>query len=86
MTNPNQCRHLMYGIIIAGLCIAGLSLLLPLNQTGVDILTVLGAATALLGIVFGLCTVRCPYCGRLLSLKGWNTFYCPYCGEEFKNI
>ena len=86
MANPNQCRHIMYGIILVGLCLAGLPLLLPLNQNSTDAFLVLGAATVLLGLVFGLSMICCPHCGRLLSLKGWNTSYCPYCGEKFKNI
>lgn len=72
----------MHAILLVGLCIAGLPLLLPLTPALVECFPIVGAVIALAAIVFGFITVRCPHCGMLLSLRGWDLTYCPYCGDE----
>ena len=81
MKNPNVCRKIMYVLIVTGLIIANGSALLY----GTDPLPVgsaVGAMIAFAGIIFGFLTVRCPHCGKLLNLKGWDTDYCPACGHH----
>ena len=81
MKNPNVCRKIMYALIFSGLIIANGSAVL----FGTDTMSpgfIMGGFVAVIGIVFGFLTVRCPHCGKLLNLKGWDTEYCSHCGES----
>ena len=62
----------MYALIFSGLIIANGSAVL----FGTDTMSpgfIMGGFVAVIGIVFGFLTVRCPHCGKLLNLKGWDT-------------
>ena len=83
MKHPNLCRWLMYGLILAGRLMAGISA----GISGVEpprSLFVVGGLTAFGGILFGTVTVRCPDCGHPLPLKGPSTKHCPHCGEKLQ--
>ena len=45
----------------------------------------LGLIFLLLGIVAGIFTQRCPFCGKFLGIFsfGGKKEFCPYCGAEF---
>ena len=65
----------MYALIFSGLIIANGSAVL----FGTDTMSpgfIMGGFVAVIGIVFGFLTVRCPHCGKLLNLKG------SHCGES----
>ncbi len=83
MVNPNICRWLMFGLLIVGLIIAVIGMLVfglePLSP-----LFLLGAAIGGGGILFGLVTLRCPHCRRLLPFRGVFTPYCPHCGQKIE--
>lgn len=71
----------MYALIFSGLIIANGSAVL----FGTDTMSpefIMGGFVAVIGIVFGFLTVRCPHCGKLLNLKSWDTEYCSHCGES----
>ena len=81
MKNPNVCRKIMYALIFSGLIIANGSAVL----FGTDTMSpgfIMGGFVTVIGIVFGFLTVRCPHCGKLLNLKGWDTEYCSHCRES----
>ncbi|MGI5824111.1 MAG: hypothetical protein ACOX7J_00915 [Bacillota bacterium] len=85
MKNPNVCRMVMFFIITGGLVLAGAAGVIwgaePLSP-----LFILGAAVAFGGIVFGIVTVRCPFCRRRLRLRGLAADgYCPHCGRKLKS-
>ena len=80
MKNPNVCRKIMYALIFSGLIIANGSAVL----FGTDTMSpgfIMGGFVVVIGIVFGFLTVRCPHCGKLLNLKGWDTEYSTHCAE-----
>lgn len=81
MKNPNVCRKIMYALIFSGLIIANGSAVLFGTDTmspGIHH----GWICSGYRIFFGFLTVRCPHCGKLLNLKGWDTEYCSHCGES----
>lgn len=83
MKNPNICRYIMYGLILSGMAISGVSACVY----GVDpipLVFIIGAIIAFAGIAFGFAFVRCPHCGRQLNFKGFKTEYCPHCGEKIE--
>lgn len=81
MKHPNRCRWVMMATIIAGIALAGLSGIVS-GAEPIHPMFVLGAVLALGGVVFGVITVRCPFCGHSLDLHGFGTEYCSYCGEK----
>ncbi|MGM9631215.1 hypothetical protein [Butyricicoccus sp.] len=81
MKHPNRCRWIMKAIIVAGIALAGLSGIVS-GVEPIHPMFVLGAVLALGGVVFGVITVRCPFCGHSLDMHGFRTDYCPHCGEK----
>ncbi len=81
MKNPNVCRKIMYVLIFIGLIIANGSAVLFGTDT-MSLGFIIGGFIAAGGILWGYLTVRCPHCGKLLSLKGWDSEYCQHCGES----
>ena len=73
MKNPNLSKLIILGIISTGIALAGLPLIIRI-----------GGAISAAGIIFGIIFVRCPYCGKALSIKGFVIKYCPHCGEKLK--
>ena len=66
----------MYALIFSGLIIANGSAVL----FGTDTMSpgfIMGGFVAV-----GFLTVRCPHCGKLLNLNGWDPEYCSHCGES----
>lgn len=84
MRNPNTCRYIMFALVIIGLMIIGISGVLY----GVDPihpLFVVGSLISLGAIIFGIVSVRCPFCHRQLHLNGIQPDeYCPHCGEKIE--
>ena len=81
MKHPNRNRIISYLLMILGIAIAGISAIIrgvePLHT-----MFYIGAALAVIGIIYGLVSVRCPYCKRLLHLRGiMPEKVCPYCGK-----
>lgn len=84
MKNPNVCRYIMFGIIIIGLIVAGLSAIVY-GVDNIHPLFVVGAVIAFGGVIFGIIKIRCPFCHRQLHLKGIvPDNNCPYCGSKFE--
>lgn len=83
MKNINVYKRITFCSIIGGIVLAGLAGLIwgvePLHPV-----FIVGGIIAFGGIVFGIITVRCPFCHRQLDLRGWSVErFCPYCGEKF---
>lgn len=84
MKNPNVCRYIMFGIIIIGLIVAGLSAIVY-GVDNIHPLFVVGAVIAFGGVILGIIKIRCPFCHRQLHLKGIvPDNNCPYCGSKFE--
>lgn len=85
MNNPNINRIVSYLITILGMMIAGISAII----FGVEPLPIMfyaGVVIAFGGMVYGILTIRCPHCQRLLHIKGITPDkYCPYCGKKIKS-
>lgn len=85
MKNPNICRRIMFCMIIGGIVLAGIAGIIW-GVEPVHPLFIVGVVIAFGGIIYGMITVRCPFCHRMLHLKGLNSDeYCPYCGEKIHN-
>lgn len=83
MKNPNICRYIMFGAIIVGIIIAGISTII-FGVESIHPLFVTGAVIAFGAIIWGTVAVRCPFCHRQLHLKGIiPDEFCPYCGSKF---
>lgn len=82
MKNPNKCRIIMFLIIMFGICVAGITGIIygvePMYP-----LFVIGIIISVGGLVFDICTVRCPHCKCQLNshLFSYSEF-CPHCGEK----
>ncbi len=84
MKNPNICRYIMYVIVIIGLLIAGISGVFY-GVEPVHPLFVIGSLISLGALIFGIISVRCPFCHRQLHLKGIQSDeYCPHCGTKIE--
>lgn len=84
MKNPNKCRYIMFILIIIGFVLAGISGII-FGVQPVHPLFIVGVIIALGSIVFGIITIRCPFCHRQLHLKGIiPDEFCPFCGEKLK--
>ncbi|MGN0155042.1 MAG: hypothetical protein ACI4A3_11380 [Lachnospiraceae bacterium] len=84
MKSPNKCRYIMLILIDVGFVLAGISGIIfgvePLHP-----LFIIGAVIAFGSIVFGIVTIRCPFCHRQLHLIGiMPDEFCPFCGEKLK--
>ena len=84
MKNPNICRYIMYVLVIIGLLIAGTSGIV-FGVEPIHPLFVIGSLISLGALIFGIVSVRCPFCHRQLHLKGIQPDeYCPHCGEKIE--
>ena len=84
MKNPNICRYIMYVLVIIGLLIAGTSGVV-FGVESIHPLFVIGLLISLGALIFGIVSVRCPFCHRQLHLKGIQPDeYCPHCGEKIE--
>lgn len=84
MKNPNICRYIMYVLVIIGLLIAGTSGVV-FGVESIHQLFVIGSLISLGALIFGIVSVRCPFCHRQLHLKGIQPDeYCPHCGEKIE--
>ena len=84
MKNPNRNSLVMFALIIGGLLIAGISGVIY-GVEPIPPLFIVGAVIAFGGITFGVATVRCPYCHKLLHLKGLTRdSHCPNCGKKLE--
>lgn len=81
MKNPNLCRIISHLITILGLIIAMISSAV-LGIEPLPILFYIGTTISFAGIIFGIITVRCPFCGKGLRLIGLRTDYCEHCGQK----
>ena len=75
----------MYALIFSGLIIANGSAVL----FGTDTMSpgfIMGGFVAVIGIVFGFLTVRCPHCGKLLNLKGLKKLIKPLIVSPLRNL
>ncbi len=81
--NANVCRWIMDAIIMLGLIVAGISGAY-FGLEPVSPLFILGIVVSLGGLIFGLLTIRCPFCKHLLDLRGFQMVYCPYCGQKLE--
>lgn len=74
----------MFILIIIGFVLAGISGII-FGVQPVHPLFIVGVIIALGSIVFGIITIRCPFCHRQLHLKGIiPDEFCPFCGEKLK--
>ena len=84
MKNPNVCRYIMDALIVVGMIIAGISGVV-FGVEPVHPLFVIGALISLGALIFGILSVRCPFCHRQLHLKGIRPDEdCPHCGEKIE--
>ncbi|MGN1158647.1 MAG: hypothetical protein ACI4SE_00455 [Lachnospiraceae bacterium] len=84
MKNPNKCRYIMFILIVVGLILAGISGII-FGVQPIHPLFIVGPLIAFGSIVFGIITVRCPFCHRKLHLKGIiPDEFCPFCGKKLK--
>ena len=84
MKNPNLSKLIILGIISTGIALAGLPLIIQSFSKFYMKFIYIGGAISAAGIIFGIIFVRCPYCGKALSIKGFVIKYCPHCGEKLK--
>ena len=74
----------MYVLVIIGLLIAGTSGVV-FGVESIHPLFVIGSLISLGALIFGIVSVRCPFCHRQLHLKGIQPDeYCPHCGEKIE--
>ena len=74
----------MYVLVIIGLLIAGTSGIV-FGVEPIHPLFVIGSLISLGALIFGIVSVRCPFCHRQLHLKGIQPDeYCPHCGEKIE--
>ncbi len=87
MYNPNINRLIMFIILFAGFGVFAVGynyfadtafIRWPLVGAGIFL--------CVISLIWGVKKVRCPYCGRLLSLKIWYDVYCPYCKERIDDV
>ena len=84
MKDPNKCRYIMFVLIIGGLVLAGISVMI-FGVQPIHLLFIVGVLIAFGSIVFGIITIRCPFCHRQLHLKGIiPDEFCPFCGRKLK--
>ena len=84
MNNPNKCRYIMFNGIVVGLILAGISVII-FGVQPIHPLLIVGVLIAFGSIVFGIITIRCPFCHKQLHLRGIiPDEYCPFCGEKLK--
>lgn len=80
--NPNICRYIMLAFMTIGLVIAGISGIVY-GVEPIHPLFVMGAVISFGSIIFGIITIRCPYCHKQLHLDGiMPNKFCPYCGKK----
>ena len=84
MKSPNICRIISDGIIILGIIIFSISLL-AFGVEPIDPLSILAGTIPWGGYIYGLLTIRCPFCRRLLPWRTLWTSYCPHCGEDLEH-
>ena len=74
----------MYVLVIIGLLIARTSGIV-FGVEPIHPLFVIGSLISLGALIFGIVSVRCPFCHRQLHLKGIQPDEnCPYCGEKIE--
>ena len=84
MKNPNKCRYTMFALIVVGIILAGISAII-FGVQPIHPLFIVGVLIAFCSIVFGIITIRCPFCRKQLHLRGIiPDEYCPFCGEKLK--
>ncbi|MGN1181396.1 MAG: hypothetical protein ACI4SR_00195 [Faecalibacillus sp.] len=84
MGNPNKCRYIMFLFEIMGLIIVGISAIVYGVET-IHLLFLIGVFLILGSFVFGIVTVRCPFCHRQLRFIGIiPDEFCPYCGKRLE--
>ena len=84
--NPNICRYIMLAFMTIGLVIAGISGIVY-DVEPIHPLFVIGAVISFGSIIFGIITIRCPYCHKQLHLDGiMPNKFCPYCGKKIMKI
>lgn len=76
MKNPNTNRTIMFGILFLGFAVFGAG-----NYCSSGLIGAAGLALVIAASAWGIIKVRCPYCGKLLSLKITHDVKCPYCGK-----
>lgn len=82
MKNPNKCRYIMFIVVIIGLIIAGISAVV-FGVDSIQPLLAIGVLVSFGGLIIGIVTIRCPFCNRLLHLKGIvPDEFCPHCGKK----
>lgn len=84
MKNPNTCRVVMFFAILMGIALAGTSAIMT-GVEPVSLTFIFGVGLIVIGLGFGIITVRCPFCQHSLNkhLLGFNE-YCPHCGAEIE--
>ena len=66
------------------LCVAGLLLLYLFVAVGHIAIAYVGVLCMLAGLGQTVKFLRCPYCGKLWSMRGGIPKECPYCGKEIR--
>ena len=78
---PLGTHYLIYLIALLGGCAIGwIGCQLP--GDGMNIPLLLGMIMAIIGILWWIFFLKCPYCGRHLSPRSGISNYCPRCGEK----
>lgn len=87
--NYKKAKIIMWILMAVGFLIAFLPLLIMaiINPSGQIqdfnyICIYIGFAVIFLGLIEGIIFVRCPHCGRGLSVRGGFYKFCPYCGRD----
>ena len=81
--SPKKNLTISWIIIWIGALLAVIGALIT-REYRINILLVIGGIIVVIGIVYHLAMVRCPYCGH--SLAGYRPLpkECPNCHEQFK--
>ena len=78
---PLGTHYLIYLITLLGGCAIGwIGCQLP--GDGMNIPLLLGMIMGIVGILWWILFLKCPYCGRHLSPRSGLSNYCPRCGEK----
>ena len=77
--NTNKKLHITHGLIIIGIVLAGFSMFT--NESIQYYILGIGTVTSIIGILYGIIMVRCPFCHHALPLIGTGEHCCPNCGE-----
>lgn len=84
MKDPSVNRFVGYVIMFSCIPFFGIGSINEHDAGGVitGVCYIFGSLLFILSVVWMAVKVRCPHCGKLLSLKFYNISRCKYCGKS----